>query len=219
MGLYPGEVYVEGLSCGLDRPPTFHRMDGRRRGLLHPTYAAARAALAEGSSTDLELKTLTSILRSADYRGSDVRLDSGELLTPGRWPRRSIDPARWNWYPLLSHEYRYEEHINVLEVRSAHLQLRWRSRSAARIGSMFFHLLDSQVAMAVLVKGRSSSWQRNRILSRVNALTLAANFFPTYGYFMSEWNPRDPPSRRWERQRGGKRSWPMQTLAALQGRS
>ena len=98
----------------------------------------------------------------------------------------------------LAHPYHDQEHINVLEVRSAHLTLRWRSRAPGRIGSRFLQLMDSQVAIAALAKGRSSSWKLNQVLRLVGALTVAAGFAPAYGYFMSEWNPSDSPSRRWE---------------------
>ena len=79
-----------------------------------------------------------------------------------------------------------------------HLTLRWRCRTTQRLGSRFFHLLDSQVAIAVLCKGRSSSWKMNQVLRRISALTLAAGLIPAYGYFMSQWNPSDGPSRLWE---------------------
>ena len=94
------------------------------------------------------------------------------------------------------------------EVRAAFLTLWWRARTPARIGSRLFHPLDSQVALGGLVKGRSSSSQLNRIVSRTNALTLAGSFYPAYGYVMSEWNPSDPPSRLWELGRGPSRATP-----------
>ena len=197
-GLYPGEVYAPGLICGLDRPPSFHRLDGQRRGICMPSFQAARQAGSRENSTELERKTLIALLRSSDYRGSDIRMDTGELVRPNQWPRRSIDPAKWSWYPIMSHPYRDSEHINVLEVRAAYLMLRWRSRTAVRIKTRFFHLLDSQVALAVLCKGRSSSRQMNRILKRIGALTVAAGFLPSWGYCMSQWNPSDKGSRRYE---------------------
>ena len=129
-------------------------------------------------------------------------------MKPGQWPRRSIDPAKWCWYPLLAHPYQDQEHINILEVRAAFLTLRWRSRTAVRVGTRFFHLLDSQVAIAVLAKGRSSSWKLNQVLRRVGALTVAAGFLPAYGYFMSEWNPSDKGSRLWESGSGPKGAVP-----------
>ena len=203
MGLRPGEVYYPGLACGLNRPKDFHRLDGARRGYVHPTAEAARNACSPSTSTALELKAVNSLIRASDYRGSDVRLDSGELLRPAVWPRRSIDPARWEWFPLVAHRFKDPEHISILEVRAAHTALKWRARSTRRIFSRFFHLMDSQVALSVLIKGRSSSYRLNTALRRTNALTVAAWFFPSYGFFMSEWNPSDKPSRRWEK--GGRR--------------
>ena len=138
-------------------------------------------------------------------------MDSGELMRPNQWPRRSIDPAKWTWYPILSHPYRDNEHINLLEVRAAHLMLRWRSRTQARIGGRFFHLLDSQVGLAVLCKGRSSSWQMNRLLRRICALTSASGFLPSWGYFMSMWSPSDKGSRRYEKQQRGARAQPRRS--------
>ena len=42
IGLLPGEVFTEGLDCSLTRPPSYHRLDGQRRGHLYPSAAAAR---------------------------------------------------------------------------------------------------------------------------------------------------------------------------------
>ena len=47
-GLYPGELYVPGLRCDLDRPPSYHRLDGQRRGLCHSSFEAAKAARSVG---------------------------------------------------------------------------------------------------------------------------------------------------------------------------
>ena len=145
-----------------------------------------------------QLKLFHSLLRASDYRGSDVRLDSGELLRPHCFPRRSLDPSKWTWYEVLAHRFKDPEHINVLELRAALSMLRWRTRSARRVRTRFVHLVDSQVALAVLVKGRSSSWRLNRVLCQVNALTLASGLLPCYAYVRSTWNTADKPSRRWE---------------------
>ena len=71
--------------------------------------------------------------------------------------------------------------------------------------------MDSQVALAVLCKGRFSSWQMNRILRRVGATTAAAGFLPSWGYFMSMWNPSDKGSRKFEKQKGVERATPRRT--------
>ena len=58
----------------------------------------------------------------------------------------------------------------------------------------------------MLVKGRSSSKRLNHILSRINALVLAAGLHPLYGFIQSEWNPSDAVSRRHEPSRRGRAS-------------
>ena len=73
--------------------------------------------------------------------------------------------------------------------------LRWRSRKASLLGSKFLHLLDSQVNIGVLTKGRSRSYSINFVTRRCNALTLAAFFHPVYAFVRSEVIPADEPSR------------------------
>ena len=103
MGLYPGEVYVEGLDCSLTRKPQYHRLDDRPRNVLYPSAEQARAGADPLSTPQLEKQVLLSLVRAADYRGSDVRLDSGELFRPAAWPRRAIDPGKWTWHKLVAH--------------------------------------------------------------------------------------------------------------------
>ena len=208
MGLYPGETYYAGLDCSLSRKHDPHRHDGRPRGVVEPSAAAALAAVSPRSTVALEQLLFHNLVRSSDYRGSDVRLDSGKLFRPASWPRRSIDTGRWVWYTMVAHRFERPEHINVLELRSTLLSLRWRTRAAKRIFTRFVHLQDSQVALAVLVKGRSSSQQLNRVLRKISALTLAASLMPSYGFTSSKWNPGDPPSRFWESGRARRSAFP-----------
>ena len=78
----------------------------------------------------------------------------------------------------MSHPYKHQGHINVLEVRSTLLALRWRTRAAKRIHFRFMHLIDSQVALALIAKGRSSSRVLNHVVSNIHALTLAGSMMP-----------------------------------------
>ena len=34
-------------------------------------------------------------MRRASTKGSDVRVDSGDLCNPNQWPRRDVDPSVW----------------------------------------------------------------------------------------------------------------------------
>ena len=132
MGLRLGECYYPGVSCGLASPKDFHRLDGARRVYVHTSADAARSACSPQTSTALELNAVNSLIGASDCRGSDVSLDSGALLRPATWPRRSIDPARWEWFPLISHKLKDKELISLLEVRAAHIALKWRTRSSLR---------------------------------------------------------------------------------------
>ena len=102
MGLRPGEVFRDGLDCRLQRPTVRARHDGILRGVVEPTAQAAREAVSPRSTPSLEKMLLHNLVRSADYRGSDVRLDSGELYRPAAWPRRSIDTGKWVWYTIVA---------------------------------------------------------------------------------------------------------------------
>ena len=88
-----------------------------------------------------------------------------------------------------------EEHINLLETRALLNHLRRRATDHTGHWSRFLRILDSQVAQSVSAKGRSSSFQLNRILRRITGVVLAAALFPFYAWTRSELNPSDAPSR------------------------
>ena len=88
---------------------------------------------------------------------------------------------------------RRRRHINVGEVRAA-LEAE-RSVGAEAEDSFYIHLQDSQVSLACLVKGRSSSRSLNRELRRSIPEHLAANLRPFYGFVRSKLNPADDPTR------------------------
>ena len=134
-------------------------------------------------------------LRRAEYRGSDVRLDTGMLLRPERAPRITINPHLWVWSSKLAWRWQHPAHINLLEMRACLRSFMWRSRSKRFYKARIMHLLDSQVCLAVLVKGRSSSVQLNALLRRFAALVLACDVLPLFAYIKSEFNPADRPSR------------------------
>ena len=84
-------------------------------------------------------------------------------------------------------------HINVGEVRGA---LRAECSTGQRWpGCRFLQLLDSQVATACLVKGRSSSRSLNRELRRSLPDHLTQQTHPRYGFIRPRFNPSDDPTR------------------------
>jgi hypothetical protein len=139
------------------------------------------------------------LLRRMEFRGSDIRLDTGLLYQADAWPRVPVQASKWLWTAVRSFKWKRAQHINGLEMRAYLETLRWRSRSRAFQNSRFIHLLDSQVALAVLVKGRSSSRQLNQLLRKCAAYLLACNSYALLGYVTSRDNPADRPSRRYAR--------------------
>ena len=135
-------------------------------------------------------------MRRVDARGSDVRLDLGVLFRPSPWPRMSINPQRWTWRVKVSRPWAHRgAHINVLELRGALIALQWRARSVRFRNKRYLHLLDSQVALAVLTKGRSSATVLNKLLIKHAALLIATNCYSIFGYIATEVNPADRASR------------------------
>ena len=84
-------------------------------------------------------------------------------------------------------------HINLNEISAA---LRAEKRQGDLEPSSFYiHLQDSQVSLACLVKGRSSSTEINRLLQRSIPDHVSSNVRPYYGYVRSKLNPADDPTR------------------------
>ena len=100
----------------------------------------------------------------------------------------------WKWKVVVAYPMR-GRHINVQEMEALLSSLKWRTRGHAGIGCRSVHFVDSQVCMAIVAKGRSSSLQLRSTLLRINSLVLAANLAPAFCYVKSAENPADAPSR------------------------
>lgn len=76
------------------------------------------------------------------------------------------------------------------------LCLRWRMTRKKHQQCRFLHLKDSMVMLHALSRGRSSSRNIQAFLSKANALLLASNVHPIWGYISTKQNPADRPSKR-----------------------
>lgn len=86
------------------------------------------------------------------------------------------------------------EHINLKEISAS---LKAETRYGRQWPSSYFvNLQDSQVSLAALVKGRSSSWSINQKLRKSIPNHLGFNTRPFYGFVRSKYNPGDDPTRR-----------------------
>ena len=139
------------------------------------------------------------LIRRADVRGADIRVDLGTSFRPRAWPREPIAPARWLWREVHAYAWRYPDHINKLELEAVHMYFRRRFREKVAIGTRFVHLVDSQVCSGVLSKGRSGSFRLNQTLRRCSGYMLFAHAHGYFGWVRTDQNPADAPSRRWKR--------------------
>ena len=134
-------------------------------------------------------------LRIADHRGSDVRLDAGVPYRLSAWPRVAIASSHWAWRVLLSYQWRFKAHINILEAQAVFDAMRTLLKNPQMHDCRRFCLVDSQAVLGCLTKGRSSSRRLNYVCVRLAALLRAANVHLFYGWVASKANPADGPSR------------------------
>ena len=136
-------------------------------------------------------------VRASEPRGGHIRADLAVPMRPRAGHRVSVGSRRWTWRHVVSTKVKRKRrclHINQLELKAIRLALDWRLR-AGRRKSRFVHLVDSQVALAMVCKGRTSSFRLLPEARHIAARCIAGGLHPTYGYVRSKWNPSDVPSR------------------------
>eukprot|EP00438_Fugacium_kawagutii_P027760 Skav215993 [mRNA] locus=scaffold4693:119449:124700:+ [translate_table: standard] len=149
----------------------------------------------EIQSKTLMAKLVGHFLRKVEIKGSDIRLDSDVIFKPGSCPRSAIDPDKWEWRHGRAFKWRYQQHINLLELKALLHSVQWRSRRSGYHSFRTMILCDSQAAIAVIAKGRSSSKQVNFLLRRLCALCLSLNVYLLVCYVDTAANPADRGSR------------------------
>ena len=97
--------------------------------------------------------------------------------------QRFAGSGRWSW-PSLGNKSNI---LVCLKCRHSWLN------SGAAPGNC--NITDSQVSFHCFTKGRSSSPRLNRLLRRVNALSLMSDSLPVHPWTISKWNEADRPSR------------------------
>ena len=121
------------------------------------TVAEMRAPLAKNhvpelNREEMQYRLAQADIAQADPRGSDVRLDTGEVADMRAWPRRPIDVTRWLWKKHWVTKWRFEEAIALLEVLAAQLALAWRINHRRELRRLFFTWWTTRQASAPLPK-------------------------------------------------------------------
>ena len=143
-------------------------------------------------------KLVRKLLGIVSMKGEDLLLQAdSDMLVKYQRLRASIPAKLWQWKTVAGWSWRSNtDHINVLELRSILTTVRWWVRQRHCLSSRFLHLTDSLVCLHCLSRGRTSSKKLRRTLIKINALLLAADLHPLWGYVNTKQNPADRPSRR-----------------------
>ena len=151
-----------------------------------------------------ESKLVHKLMTLVSMKGEDLMIQaSSEERVQYHRLRASIPANLWKWATAAGWRWTgNREHINVLEMRAVLCSLRWRLERQHKIHVKFVHLVDSQVCLHALSRGRSSSRKLRRTLLRINSLLLATGSHVLWTYVHTKQNPADAPSRR-----AGKRKW------------
>lgn len=178
MGMAPGMVVPIRMKCEL------------KRGLSYGDWNVL------GHFTPKELNKV--LLSRTNHTGSDVRISSGEVLNPKSAVRQSIQASWWRWKHCFALKWKQRDHINLLELRSILLSIKFHVSHLKHANLRIFHVTDSYICMSVISKGRSGSKQLGRILKQLNSYLLGFSLHLIVAHVESSENPTDGASRNME---------------------
>jgi len=153
--------------------------------MIWPIALATDASTHSGATTFARSNrnALLSLLSTCKY-------NSGPLSHPDA-SMFSINSA---WETALTHKWRREEHINVLEGEAILLGVRWAIEQGAGNHRVVI-LTDSSVCIGAITKGRSSSGGLLRVCRKLAALCLLHKIELLLVHLSTDDNPADAPSR------------------------
>ena len=131
------------------------------------------------------------LLTRVNHTGSDIRIATGDIVSPKAFPRQSVEASWWDWTILFRSLWNKHDHINDLEMRSILLTIKYYVLNLRLANVRVFHVTDSYVCMSIIGKGRSSSQKISWTLRQLNSLLLQL----IVGHVESTKNPTDGASR------------------------
>ena len=136
------------------------------------------------------------LLRKTNHTGSDIRVVSGEVLNSKTYPRQSVSSKWWQWKSAFRKRWRFKGHINVLELETVLLGIKFQILRLKAVDQRIFQLTDSYVCQSVVSKGRTSSLQLTRVMNHISAHLLGFGLHMIMGHVESGDNPADDGSRK-----------------------
>ena len=135
------------------------------------------------------------MLRKTNHTGSDICILSGEICSSKAFPRQSVESCWWTWKRGFTTTWKGKSHINVLELETVLLGIKFQVQRYGATDMRIFQLCDSYVCMSVVSKGRSSSKQLTRVLNQISAYLLAHGLQLVMAHVDSLDNPSEAGSR------------------------
>ena len=158
-------------------------------------------------ATSLEEGEVASLLSQGEAPGLTVaRLDS---VGGARHPEKMLKPTvpftmlpqtffrEERWSEVERGRWRYGDHITIGESRTVVRLLRRLGAWPQLHGRTFFTLQDNRPTACSMAKGRSPSYQLNRVLRQKAAVCLAAQLRVFLPWVESQKQPADESSRIW----------------------
>ena len=135
------------------------------------------------------------LLSKVNHTGSDVRITTGEFFNHSAVCRQSVSADWWKWNISFNVRWKFQEHINIQELRSILLSVKYQVSHLHASHLRICHLTDSYVCMSVVSKGRTSSLRLAKVLKEINAYLLGFGLSLAIAHVDSVENPTDGASR------------------------
>ena len=137
------------------------------------------------------LKPVDALMRERGELADDLQLPSGVYSSHPCW-ETVCKTLQFKQLGRTKYPGK-RRHINIGELRAALAAEAWVGRRWP--SRRYVHLQDSQVSLATLVKGRSSSGSLNTELKKSLGDYLGFNVKASYGFIKTHLNPADDPTR------------------------
>jgi hypothetical protein len=163
-------------------------------GMIHHDCSLLPSVTVPASSSrqsgQLEWPSLSALQPIMEHRRTHV--DTAQVQhTASRLISSSV------WSTVIARPWRYQQHINELELQSLITSVRWALSHPNATHSQLLVLVDSSTAHYGVAKGRSGSPHLLSLLRRYSALVLAGDVAVLSGWVPSALNPADDASRKY----------------------
>jgi hypothetical protein len=108
-----------------------------------------------------------------------------------------VSMSKCRWSTIIASPWHHQQHINMLELHSVILAVRWVLSHPSSASQRLYLLTDSSSVYYGVNKGRSTSPHMLSLHRRLSCLLLSSANYLSLAWIPSELNPADKPSRKY----------------------